>query len=57
MGMAAILIYRQRAFVHIFNPPLTQGSTLSLKKFGPGISEEKLFKGVDGWMDLPTIRV
>ena len=57
MGMAAILIYGQRPFVHIFNPPLTQGSTLSLKKFGPGISEEKLFKGVDGRMDVPTIWV
>ena len=27
-------------FVQIFCPPLTQGSTWNLKKFGPGISEE-----------------
>ena len=37
-------------FVQIFNPPLTQGSAWSLKKFGPGISE-KMFKGVNGWTD------
>ena len=29
-------------------PVLTKGSTWSLKKTGPGVSEEKLFKGVDG---------
>ena len=55
MGMSAILIYGPRPSVHIFNPLLTQGSTWSLNKFGPGISEEKSFKGVnwqtDGRMD------
>ena len=45
MGMAAILIYGQCLLVYIFNPPLTQGS---LKEFGPGVSEKKSFKGVNG---------
>ena len=31
-----------------FQPPLTQGSTWSLKKTGPGVTEEKSFKGVNG---------
>ena len=35
----------------IFNPPSTQGSTQSLKKFGPGVSEEKSFKGVNEQTD------
>ena len=47
MGMAAILINGPRLFVQIFNPPLTEGSRRKLKKIGPWISEEKLFKGVD----------
>ena len=51
MGMAAILIYGRQPFIHIFNPPLTQGSTKSLKKFGPGVSEEKSFRVVNGRMD------
>ena len=49
MGMAAILINRPWPFVQIFNPPLTEGFTWSLKKIVPGVSEEKSFKGVDGW--------
>ena len=32
----------------IFNPLLTEGSTWTLKKIGPGVSEEKSFKCVDG---------
>ena len=35
-------------FEQIFNPPLKDGSTYSLKKIGPGVSEEKSFKSVDG---------
>ena len=35
-------------FLQIFNPPLTQGSTRSLRTFGPGVSEEKSFKDVNG---------
>ena len=42
MGMAAILIKQ------IFNSSLTEGSTWNLKKIGPGVSEERSFKGVDG---------
>ena len=49
MGMAAILIDGSWPFEQIFNPPLTEGSTWNLKKFGTGVSEEKSFKGVDGW--------
>ena len=48
MGMAAILIYEPRPFVQIFNLPSTEGSRRNLKKTGPAVSEEKLFKGVDG---------
>ena len=48
MGMAAIFINRPWPYVKIFNPPLTEGSWWHLKKIGPGVSEEKLFKGVDG---------
>ena len=40
MGMAAILINGPW--------PFRGGSTLSLKKIGPGVSEEKSFKDVDG---------
>ena len=47
-GMAAILINGPRPFVQIFNPPLTKGTRRNLKNIGPGISEEKLFKGVEG---------
>ena len=46
MGMAAILIYGLWPFEQIFNPPLTEGSTWSLKKICPGITE-KSFKRVD----------
>ena len=48
MAMAAILINGPWPFVQIFNPFLTEGSTGSLKKIGPGLSEEKSFKGLDG---------
>ena len=48
MGMTAILNKRQWPFVQISNLPLTEGSTWSLKKIGPGVSEEKSFKGVVG---------
>ena len=55
MGLAAILINLPWPFVQIFNPPLTEGSTWSLKKIGPGVSEEKSIKGVDGlWTDGRT---
>ena len=47
MGIAAILINGPWSFEQSFNPPLTDGSTRSLKKIGPGVSE-KSFKGVDG---------
>ena len=45
MGMAASSI---NGLWLIFNPWSTEGSTLSLKKIGPGVSQE-LFKGVIGW--------
>ena len=48
MGMATILINGLRPFVQIFNPPLTEDSRRNLKKIGLGVSEENLFKGVDG---------
>ena len=32
-----------------FQTPLTEGSTWSLKKIGPGVSEQKSFKGLAGW--------
>ena len=47
MGMAAILINEPWPIEQIFNSPLTEGSTWSLKKIGLRVSEEKLFKGVD----------
>ena len=47
MGMAAILINGPWPFEQIFNSSLTEGSIWSLKKIGPGVSEEKSFKGVD----------
>ena len=46
MGMAAILINESWPFEQIFNPPLTDCSTWSLKKIGLGDSEKKSFKGV-----------
>ena len=49
MGMVAILINGLWPFVQIFNTPLTEGCTWSLKKTGSGVSEEKSFKGVYGW--------
>ena len=48
MGMAAIAMIGPFTFVQMFNPILTEGSTWSLKRIGPGFSEENLFKGVDG---------
>ena len=51
MGMAAILIYGPWPFEQILNPPLTEGSTWNFKKIGPGVSEEKSFKGVDWQTD------
>ena len=36
------------SFEQIFNPPLIEGSTWSLQKIGPGVLEEKSFKGVEG---------
>ena len=50
MGMTAILINGQWSFI-LFNFPLKESSTWSLKKFGPGVSEEKSFKGVEGRTD------
>ena len=47
MGMATILINGPWPFVQIFYPPLTKGTTLSLKKIGREVSEEKSFKGVN----------
>ena len=44
MGMAAILINGPWTFVQIFNTPFIEGSTWSLKKIGPGVTEEKSFK-------------
>ena len=35
-----------------FKSPFTQGSTWSLKKFRPGVSEEKLFIDVNGRTDV-----
>ena len=48
MGMVAILISGPWPFVQLSNPPLSKGSTWNLKKIGPGLSEEKSFKDVDG---------
>ena len=48
MGMKAILTDGSRPFVQIFHPPLSESSWRNLKKIGPGVSKEKLFKGVDG---------
>ena len=48
MGMVAILINGPRPSVQIFNTPLTIDSRRNLSKIGPGVSEEKLFKDVDG---------
>ena len=50
MSRVAILIN----IVQIFNPPLTEGSIWSLKKFGQGASEEKSFKGVNRQKDGRT---
>ena len=47
--MGAILINRSWPFVQIFIPHLSKGSTWNVKKIVPGVSEEKLCKGVDGW--------
>ena len=40
MGMAAILINWPWPFVQIFNSPLTEGTTWTLKKIGPEVSEK-----------------
>ena len=50
MGMVAILINGPWPSEQIFNPSLTEGSTWSLKKIGPGVTEEKSFKGLNGRM-------
>ena len=50
MGMAAILINGPRPFVQIFNPSSTEVSRKKMKKIGSVVSEEKLFKDVDGRM-------
>ena len=50
MGMLAILINGPWPFVQIFNPPLTQGSTWSLKKIGPGVTWRiRSNVWMDGW--------
>ena len=49
--MTANLINGPWLFGQIFNSPLTEGSTWSLKKIGPGVSEKNTFKGVDGRTD------
>ena len=49
MGMAAILINGPWLFVQIFNPPSKEGSTWSLKKIGPGVSEEVVQSVDEGW--------
>ena len=46
--MAVIFINWPWPFVQKFNSPFD----ISLKKIGTGVSEEKLFKGVDGQMDV-----
>ena len=49
MGMAVILFNGPWPFDQIFNPPLTNRRfKMKFKKIGPGVSEDKLFKGVDG---------
>ena len=48
MGMMAILINGPWPFIQILNPTFTEGSTWSLKKIGPGVTEEKSFKDVYG---------
>ena len=48
MAMAAFFINGPRPFVQISNPPLTESSGENLKKIGLGVSEEILFKGVEG---------
>ena len=57
MGMAVILITGPYPFEQIFNPPLIEGSTWSLKKTGPEVSEEKSFKVCmdDGWQVITII--
>ena len=51
MVMATILINGLLPFEQIFTTPLTEGSMWNLEKIGPGISEEKSFKGVNGQTD------
>ena len=46
--MAAFFINGPRPFVQISNSPLTENSRRNLKKTGLRVSEEMLFKGVDG---------
>ena len=46
MGMAAILINGPWPFEQIYNPPLTEDSTRSLKKISPGVLEKTSFKGM-----------
>ena len=52
MGKVAILLNGPWPIEQIFSPSLTEGSLWNLKKIGPGVSEEKSFKGVYGrWTD------
>ena len=37
--------------LYIFSILLKHKAPQGLKKFGPGVSEEKSFKDVNGWMD------
>ena len=48
MGLTAFMINEPRPFVQIFNLLLTEGFRGNLKKIGPGVSEKKLLKGVNG---------
>ena len=50
-GHGGYLDLRTITICTYFQSPLTQGSTRSLKKFCPGVSEEKSFKDVNGRTD------
>ena len=51
MGMAAILVMWPGPFEQTFVPPSKGVSIWNLSSIGPVISEEKMFKNVDGRMD------
>ena len=62
MGMATILINSPWPLEQISNLLLTEGSTWSLKKIDPGVTEEKSFKCVngrtmDGWQQTELITI